>query len=111
MSLPRGWEQPGKVLKLTKSVYGLAQAPLHWFNKLSAGLNEAGLKPSDLDPCLFIGKHVTCIVYVDDCLMFARDEQHIDDIINKMIDNDFSLCVESDAAGFLGIELDRHEGG
>eukprot|EP00957_Ditylum_brightwellii_P047105 3577258-Ditylum_brightwellii.AAC.1 len=38
MSLPCGWKQPGKVLKLIKSVYGLAQAQLRWFNKLSDGL-------------------------------------------------------------------------
>eukprot|EP00957_Ditylum_brightwellii_P128348 9789104-Ditylum_brightwellii.AAC.1 len=57
MSLPRDYKQPGKVLKLTKSVYGLAQVPLHWFNKLTGGLARAGLKPSNSNPCLFIGKH------------------------------------------------------
>eukprot|EP00957_Ditylum_brightwellii_P173539 13212427-Ditylum_brightwellii.AAC.2 len=38
--LPRGWEQPGKVLKLKKSVYGLAHAPLAWFKKLKQGLED-----------------------------------------------------------------------
>eukprot|EP00957_Ditylum_brightwellii_P179855 13701161-Ditylum_brightwellii.AAC.1 len=41
MSLPQGWEQTGKVLKLTKSVYSLVQAPSAWFTKLSQGLKEA----------------------------------------------------------------------
>eukprot|EP00957_Ditylum_brightwellii_P001948 149989-Ditylum_brightwellii.AAC.1 len=43
--------------------------------------------------------------------MFANDEQQFDDIITNMIDNGFFLHVKSDAAGFLGIELDRHDDG
>ena len=68
MEFPRGHKQEGKVLKLTKSVYGLANAPLNWFKHLSEGLNECGLQPSSFDPCLFLSPKVLCVVYVDDCL-------------------------------------------
>eukprot|EP00957_Ditylum_brightwellii_P211711 15366495-Ditylum_brightwellii.AAC.3 len=111
MSLPRGWEQPGKVLKLIKSVYGLVQAPLHWFNKLSDGLIKVGLKLSALDPCLSIGEKGMCIVYVDDCLMFAHDVNDIDEIIQKIIEENFLLHVESDVAGFLGIDIECQDVG
>ena len=51
ISLPKGYEDGSKVLKLSKLVYGLCQAPLNWFNKLSEGLGAMGLKPSRFDPC------------------------------------------------------------
>eukprot|EP00957_Ditylum_brightwellii_P068062 5167093-Ditylum_brightwellii.AAC.1 len=47
MSLPRDWEQSGKVLRLKKSVYGLAQAPLVWFKKLKQGLEDTDIKDVD----------------------------------------------------------------
>ena len=111
MALPRGFEQPGKVFKLSKSVYGLAQAPLAWFNKLSQGLQKVGFQPSNHDPCLFISDKVICIVYVDDCLMFTWSLKDIDKKIKQIKDVGFTLCIEEDAAGFLGIELERNDDG
>eukprot|EP00957_Ditylum_brightwellii_P133706 10194545-Ditylum_brightwellii.AAC.1 len=73
MAFPCGWEKPGKVLKLTKTVHGLSQAPLRWFNKLSDGLHQAGFKASNFDPCLFLSNH------------------------------GIELCIEDDAAGVLGL--------
>eukprot|EP00957_Ditylum_brightwellii_P007323 555956-Ditylum_brightwellii.AAC.1 len=94
MFLPHGWEQPGKVLKLIKSFYGLAQAPLHWFNKLPDGLIK-----------------VICIFYVDNCSMFTHDVNDVDAIIEKIIEENFSLLVESDAAGFLEINMEGQDDG
>eukprot|EP00957_Ditylum_brightwellii_P023282 1757030-Ditylum_brightwellii.AAC.1 len=111
MNYPQGWEKKNKVLKLTSSVYGLSQAPLAWFNKLSQGLKDAGFKPSTLDPCLFFSDDVICVVYADDCLMFARDINMVDKAIDKMKELGFQLHVEDDGAGFLGIKLEHQDDG
>ena len=84
MELPKGFEPPSDgdhVLKLNKSLYGLRQAPLNWFEYLSVGLRKHGFEPSKLDPCLFIHKEVICLVYVDDCLFFARNATNINIIL------------------------------
>jgi hypothetical protein len=118
IEMPRGYRQDGKVLRLKKSVYGLSQAPLTWFNKLKGGLLERGFRPSTLDPCLFISDNVICLVYVDDCLFFARDEKDIDKVIGELRCDDgtyesgrFDLNIEDDVAGFLGILMEKTESG
>eukprot|EP00957_Ditylum_brightwellii_P179447 13669858-Ditylum_brightwellii.AAC.1 len=111
MSLPRFWEQPGKVLRLKKSVYVLAQALLAWFKKLKQGLEDTCFRSSGMDPCLFISNKFICVVYVNDCLMITKDIKDVDTAIQKMVDIGFQLKVEDDAAGFLGIELNRQDDG
>eukprot|EP00957_Ditylum_brightwellii_P069314 5262067-Ditylum_brightwellii.AAC.1 len=64
-----------------------------------------------MDTCLFLSKKVICVVYVDDCLIFARDTADIDAAIERLKGNRFKLRVEDDAACFLGIELDHQEDG
>ena len=34
----------------------------------------------NLDPCLFIGDKVICIVYADDLIFWAKDESDIHDL-------------------------------
>ena len=53
VEMPRGYKQPGKVLKLNKSLYGLKQSPRNWFLHLKKGLIRQGFTPSNFDPCLF----------------------------------------------------------
>ena len=96
------------ILKLNKSLYGLHQSPLAWLDKLSAGLKARGFVTSEIDPCLFIALNIICIIYVDDCLFFAKE----DTVIDQMIDNlhqDFELQPETDVTAFLGIQLVRNE--
>jgi len=50
------------------------------------------------------------VVYVDDCLFFARDESKIEAMI-KDLQKDFSLEPEKDVDAFLGIEIRRHKDG
>jgi Reverse transcriptase (RNA-dependent DNA polymerase) len=69
VSMPRGFNQTGKVLKLKKSLYGLKQAPWNFFLHLKSKLEAVGFRSQeDLDPCLFISDKVICLVYVDDTL-------------------------------------------
>ena len=60
------------VLKLKKSLYGQAEAACLSYEKLQNGLLERGFVMSKVDPCLFMSTTVICVVYVDDCLFWAR---------------------------------------
>jgi hypothetical protein len=48
-----------------------------------------------------------CLVYVDDCLFFAKDPMMIDEMI-KSLGTDFMLEPEDDVTAFLGIEFRKH---
>ena len=112
VELPKGFEPPSDgdhVLKLNKSLYGLRQAPLNWFEYLSVGLRKHGFEPSKLDPCLFIHKEVICLVYVDDCLFFARNATNIDIILEKLKNYNFVFTVEKSVEAFLGVQVDVDE--
>ena len=75
------------VLRLNKSLYGQVEAPKLWYQKLREGLIKQGLIPSKIDPCLFIGKKVCAIVYVDDVVFFARDKRDINTLIQTFTDD------------------------
>ena len=59
-----------------------------------------------LDPCLFIGKKVMCICYVDDLIFWALNEADIDELGDQLISVGVALEQESDAAGFLGVRME-----
>ena len=79
VEMPRGFGQPGKVLKLKKSLYGLKQSPRNFFLHLKGKLEATGFHQSDADACLFISDRVICLVYVDDTLFFSPRQSFIDD--------------------------------
>ena len=47
-----------------------------------------------------------CLVYVDDCLFFAKDGSKIDAMI-KDLQKTFAMTVEGDVSAFLGIQFER----
>jgi Reverse transcriptase (RNA-dependent DNA polymerase) len=68
IEFPKGFEGKDggdRVLKLNKSLYGLAQAPLYWGNHLMAALKKHGFKASKQDPCLYHGNGMIILTYVD----------------------------------------------
>ena len=106
---PRGFEVPGDyVLKLNRSVYGIKQAPRNFFKYLKKHLQHQGLKQSNHDPCLFIGDKVTVIVYVDDILFFAEEDDEINFVIANLQKQDIQIRREGTAEGFLGVAVDRY---
>jgi Reverse transcriptase (RNA-dependent DNA polymerase) len=108
VAMPRGFSQPNNVLKLKKSLYGLKQAPRNFFLHLKGNLESIGfISQQDLDPCLFISDKVICLVYVDDTLFYSSKESYIDDVIQRLKDNDMDLHVEGEVAGFLGVHISR----
>ena len=115
IEMTQGFWQDGKVLRLKKSLYGLHQSPLNFFRRLKNALLNQGFKQSDSDPCLFISNEVICVCYVDDCLLFAREQKAIDQVISSLQDKTkpdrLLLSVEDDVAGFLGILMTKKEDG
>ena len=60
---------------------------------------------SEFDPCLFIGKNVICIYYVDGLLFWVKDEKDIHELALKLYEVGVGLEQEDDAAGFLSIRM------
>ena len=111
MEVPRGVEHANDfpvVLQLHKSLYGLTDAPMMFFDLLKKNLEAVGFKQLDhVDPCFFVHKHAICLTYVDDCLWFALNGKQLDALIDEMSDR-MELKVEStDVSDFLGIQFTR----
>ena len=105
---PQGFvRDPNYVLRLRRSLYGLKQAPRYFFKYLSARIEKAGLAPSALDPCLFMSDKLIVIVYVDDLLIYAKDDADIEAFIARMKKLDVTLNYEGTAEGFLGVDVKR----
>ena len=109
VNMPRGFEKTGKVLKLRKTLYGLRQSPRAFWKYMVEKMEKCNMPQSSLDPCLFIGKNVICICYVDDLLFWARDEKDIHKLAIQLREEGVDLEQEDDAAGFLGVRLERDE--
>jgi len=113
VEMPRGFTKPGKVLKLKQSLYGLKQSPHNFFQHLKGKLENIGFESAaKVDPCLFISDKVICLVYVDDTLFYSPKQEYIDEVIEKLQDQEMGLEVEGSITGFLGvhIECDNKDG-
>ena len=97
MYLPIGFQVDGHteasserrfLLKLNKNVYGLKQGPYNWYEKLNKSLVDRGLKPSDIDPCLYIGNGMIILTYVDDCIIVELSMENIDRFVDSTKNGD-----------------------
>ena len=70
------------LLKLNKKLYGLKQGSYNWYKKLKKSLVDRGFKPSDIDPCLYIGNGMIILTYVDDCIIVGPSMENI----NRFVD-------------------------
>ena len=72
------------VMKLGKSLYGLAQNPGNWFHTIDPVLISIGLVPLKSDTCIYIYNHDGVIIiltlYVDDCLVIGGNIQLMEEI-------------------------------
>jgi hypothetical protein len=99
----------GVVLKLNRSLYGLVQAPLSWYNHLQKGLQELDFEVSKLDPGMYYGRGMILLTYVDDTLFFGPDLKAIEKVISDLEGLGYGLTREegdeTTAFAFLGVSI------
>ena len=113
MEVPLGCHVPegDYVCLLLKNLYGLKQAAKTWFeclrDKLTDSRDENGLgfKQSQVDPCIFYRNGVLLISWVDDCLIFAKNKDLADELIDELKSH-FTLTEEEDVSAYLGVMLE-----
>ena len=116
MDLPAGFQVDGQtegdsdrhyLLKLKANLYGLKQASYNWYEKLKQAFIDRDFKPSDIDPCLYIGNNMIVLTYVDDCIIIGPAIKEIDAFVTSMKEGNenFVLTDEGDIDKFLGIEI------
>ena len=90
-------------LKLLKNCYGTKDAAANWFAVLQKALEDRGFQQcTDIDPCLFTRSDCIIITYVDDCLIFYKNDEIFKELI-KSLEDEFKLTDEGDLETFLGV--------
>ena len=117
MKIPEGYKEciqdydEGKALKLDKAIYGLVQAARQLWKNLTSKLEEAGFKPSVVDPFLFQHKDdrglSILIMYIDDLLIIGKPETNestIDDLKQY-----FEIKKPTTLDDYLGVQVIKSE--
>jgi histone deacetylase 1/2 len=110
MNQPEGFvdqQKPHYICKLSKSLYGLRQAPRAWFDRLKSTLLSWKFKNSKADSTLFIYKTNTSIilvlVYEDDIIVTGNSDEELKQFTTKL-NRIFTLMDLGSLHFFLGIE-------
>jgi hypothetical protein len=79
--------------------------PLELLQLLVRPSQDTRLAASTLGPCLFVGKSMVVVVYVDDLLIYAKTDSEIDHLISSLQAVCIFICHEGTAEGFLGVDI------
>ena len=111
VEMPQGFRKDGHVLRLRRHLYGLRTSPRAFWKYLVEKMEMCGMKQSQFDPCFFVGENVLAISYVDDILFWSKDEKEIEKLARKLRETGIDLEQEDDAAGFLGVRMEKNAEG
>ena len=110
---PEGFEEGNaqeNVCHLMKSLYGLVQSALAWYNKLEEALKSCGLKRLATHQAAFIrddcrGK-VIMAAHVNDMLLVAEKNDTAIEFVNELATH-FELKDLCDLQWLLGMQIER----
>ncbi|GKA78347.1 putative ribonuclease H-like domain-containing protein [Tanacetum coccineum] len=107
-------DNPDKVYKVVKALYGLHQAPRAWYETLANYLLGNGFKRGKIDQTLFIKKQKGDIllvqVYVDD-IIFGSTNKELCTGFEKLIKDKFQMSSMGELTFFLGLQVQQKEDG
>lgn len=92
------------VLELKKKLYGMRQASSQWAFFLERGMRSRGFTTSAIDQCVFLKRDCVVLVYVDDCLLFHKAAEGVDERISSTAD-EFDITREGSIDKYLGVNV------
>jgi hypothetical protein len=111
---PAGLDCPeGSVLDLQKAIYGLRQAPLVWYKRLTNFLKAIDFQISLSDPCVFWRKAKSnrpatwIFAHVDDLVIISKNPE----IFRGEMEKEFEIKYPGEAVFLLGMNLKRFDSG
>jgi hypothetical protein len=103
-------ERPDDVCLLSRSLYGLRQAPRVWFNRFVTFVLSLGFVHSRADPSLFVlkqgGSAAYLLLYVDDIIISASTTALLQQIVARL-KTEFAIKDMGDLRFFLGVDVHR----
>ena len=113
MDQPKGFVEPSqesKVCKLTKSLYGIKQAPKQWHEKFDSYMIENGYKSNECDECIYYktwkNSHVIICLHVDDLLIFGSN-LHVINETKNIFRSHFDMKDLGDSNFILGMKITK----
>ncbi|GJR73922.1 putative ribonuclease H-like domain-containing protein [Tanacetum coccineum] len=107
-------DNPDKVYKVVKALYGLHQAPRAWYETLANYLLGNGFKRGKIDQTLFIKKQKGDIllvqVYVDD-IIFGSTNKELCTGFEKLMKDKFQMSSMGELTFFLRLHVQQKENG
>lgn len=98
------------VYKLERSLYGLAQSPVLWYDTIDEVLVVIGFRPTQSDPCVYIHGSGDALViltlYVDDILISGKDPELVANLKKELRDR-FEMTDMGEVNLILGMEVTR----
>ena len=108
MTQPIGFETPGYVCKLRKSIYGLKQAPRVWAQRLRKTLISSGFHRLESDHCIYIKSTqnfpIIVGIYVDDILLAAKGYQEAKEV-SEILAKEYKMTDLGPVKRFLGVDI------
>lgn len=99
----------GTVLRLKKALYGLKQAPASWYSTIDSILTNNGFRRCTVELCLYIfSSDLFIIIYVDDFLIAAINQELIDFVLNLLKDS-LEIKIFEKPEKFIGLSLNIKE--
>ena len=96
-----------RLQKLMRPIYGLKQASRNWNEELDKFLSSCKFRRLESSSCIYVRDDGTMlVVYVDDILIFSREDTKIDKIVKK-ITQKYEIKDLGEVLFILGIKVER----
>lgn len=98
------------VLLLKKALYGLKQSGRRWYITFRDFLGKCGLRPSAVEPCLFVGDGLVVPLYVDDSTAMGDTDERLAAFFTEL-EGRFDIKRLGFPKHFLGWSIEKRADG